>query len=231
MPLFAYNITGAPVTLQAGTPVVVLPGCVAPPARGPAYNVTSELRPDPAVDPVNGKAGGVGFGGFTALQSQLTANQIELEWTSDAEYLTTGLVIGGPAPGPHGLTDPLLHTVSGLTLNHALLATSATGFAFGQPQHANLGGVSANQHHNQSHVLSGADHTEAGLTIGNVLVATGTTTFGWALVPTPVYSDFTRPAANTVPAGTQIFNTDEGANGGPNWSNGTSWVDALGNLT
>jgi hypothetical protein len=230
MPLFAYNITGAPVTLAAGTPTIILPGCVAPPARGPAYNVTSELRPDLAVDPVNGKAGGVGFSGFTALQAQLTANQIELEWTSDAEYLTTGLVIGGPAPGPHPLVG-LPHTASGLTSTHVLRATSPTAFAFGQPQHADLGGVSANQHHNQSHVLSGGDHTEAGLTIGNVLVATGATTFGWGLVPTPVYSDVTRPAANTVPAGTQIFNTDEGANGAPNWSNGTSWVDAVGNLT
>jgi hypothetical protein len=81
------------------------------------------------------------------------------------------------------------------------------------------------------HALVGVLHTASGLTTGHVVRATGPTTFGWGLVPTPVYNDSTRPAANTVPAGTQIFNTDEGANGAPNWSNGTSWVDAVGNLT
>ena len=40
-----------------------------------------------------------------------------------------------------------------------------------------------------------------------------------------------RPQANTVPAGTCIFVTDGGANGTPQWSNGTAWVDADGNLT
>jgi len=40
-----------------------------------------------------------------------------------------------------------------------------------------------------------------------------------------------RPQANTVPAGTCVFVTDEGANGAPQWSNGTVWVDADGNLS
>lgn len=178
MSLFAYNITGAPVALAAGSPIITLPASVAPPARGTAYNVTSELRPDLAVDPINGRAGGVGFVGFGLLQAQITGGQIELEWTSDPEYLTTGLVISGPTPG--------------------------------------------------AHVLAGLLHTEAGLTAGHVMQATGPGTFGWGLVPTPNYTNATRPAANTVPAGMQIFNTDDGA---PNWSNGTDWVDALGNLT
>jgi hypothetical protein len=42
------------------------------------------------------------------------------------------------------------------------------------------------------------------------------------------YSNTTRPTASTLPAGTMIFNTDDGA---PNWSNGTNWVDASGDLT
>lgn len=227
MSLFAYNITGAPVALAAGSPIITLPASVAAPARGTAYNVTSELRPDLAVDPVNGKAGGVGFIGFGLLQAQITGGQIELEWTADAEYLTTGLVVGGPTPGPHVLAGPL-HTASGLTPGHVMRATAPTTFAFGQPQHSDLGGVGANDHHNQAHVLSGGDHTEVGLTTGHVIQATGPGTFGWGLVPTPNCTNATRPAANTVPAGTQIFNTDDGA---PNWSNGTDWVDALGNLT
>ena len=123
------------------------------------------------------------------------------------------------------------HTAAGLTTGHVMRATGATTFAFGQAQHSDLGGIGANDHHNQAHVLSGGDHTESGLTTGFVLQATGATTFGWGLVPVPVYDDTTRPAANTVSAGTMIFNTSDGANGAPNWSNGASWVDALGNLT
>ena len=46
--------------------------------------------------------------------------------------------------------------------------------------HGNLGGVTANQHHNQSHVLGtatalGPDHTVSGLTAGQVLRATSAT--------------------------------------------------------
>lgn len=72
------------------------------------------------------------------------------------------------------------HTVSGLTAGHVLRASSASAALFAQLQHSDLGGVSANQHHNQSHVLAtssglGADHTVSGLTAGHVLVATSAT--------------------------------------------------------
>lgn len=40
--------------------------------------------------------------------------------------------------------------------------------------------ISADDHHNQAHVLSGADHTASGLTIGHVIRASGSTTFAWA---------------------------------------------------
>jgi len=46
-----------------------------------------------------------------------------------------------------------------------------------------------------------------------------------------VYTTDTRPEANTVPAGTPIFVSDAGANGTPQWSNGTVWVNAEGDLT
>jgi hypothetical protein len=62
-----------------------------------------------------------------------------------------------------------------------LRASGATTAAFAQLQHSDLGGVGANDHHNQSHVLAstsglGADHTVSGLTARQVLVATGSTT-------------------------------------------------------
>lgn len=87
------------------------------------------------------------------------------------------------------------HTVSGLTSGHVLRATGATTAAFGQLQHSQLGGVSADQHHNQSHVLAtssglGADHTVSGLTTGHVLVATGATTAAFQALTTSIFPDY-----------------------------------------
>lgn len=51
------------------------------------------------------------------------------------------------------------HTISGATVGHVLRATSSTAAAFAQLQHSDLGGVTANQHHNQIHDIVGSDHT------------------------------------------------------------------------
>lgn len=99
MALLAYNLTGSPVALAAGTPTVTLPASSNPPNRGPAVDVTSELRPNAAVDPTNGITGGVDAAGYAALQAQ--AASVQFEWTRDAEYLTTGLTVGGPTAGLH----------------------------------------------------------------------------------------------------------------------------------
>lgn len=77
------------------------------------------------------------------------------------------------------------HTVSGLTSGQVLRASGTTTAAFAVLQHDDLGGVGADDHHNQSHVLAstsglGADHTVAGLTAGQVLRATGATTAAFA---------------------------------------------------
>jgi len=47
-------------------------------------------------------------------------------------------------------------------------------------------------------------------------------------MPLRSYSNTTRGAANLFTAGAMIFNTDDNA---PNWSDGTSWRDAMGNIT
>ncbi|WP_270577991.1 hypothetical protein [Caldibacillus thermoamylovorans] len=44
----------------------------------------------------------------------------------------------------------------------------------------------------------------------------------------PVYTNANRPGANTVPRGTVIFNSDDNM---PNYSDGATWRDALGNIT
>jgi len=51
------------------------------------------------------------------------------------------------------------HTVSGLTAGQVLKATGATDAAFGALAHTNLTGIGANDHHNQVHAITGADHT------------------------------------------------------------------------
>ena len=104
MPLLAYNLTGAPLPLAAGNPIVTLAASAAPPARGMAYNVTSELRPNLTVDPTHGKTGGLAAGAYALLQAQVTAGSVAYEWTSDPEYLTPGLAVSGPEPGLHAAT-------------------------------------------------------------------------------------------------------------------------------
>jgi hypothetical protein len=46
--------------------------------------------------------------------------------------------------------------------------------------HAATTGQTADDHHNQAHVVTGADHTASGLTIGHVLTASSATAFGFA---------------------------------------------------
>lgn len=69
------------------------------------------------------------------------------------------------------------HTISGATAGHVLRASSATAAAFAQLQHADLGGVSANQHHNQVHGITGSDHTITANAL-QVVGATATNTLG-----------------------------------------------------
>ena len=75
-------------------------------------------------------------------------------------------------------------TFAGLTLTAMSGVVKATaGVLAGGGAHADLATVTANQHHNQAHVLDGADHTVSGLTAGHVLKALTATTFGFGVVP------------------------------------------------
>lgn len=91
MALYVYNLTGNPVTLAAGNPIVILEPSPAPPARGKPYNITSKITPDLTVDPVNGKLSGLLGAAYLALQAQVLAHQIVFVWTGGPEYLTPGL--------------------------------------------------------------------------------------------------------------------------------------------
>lgn len=88
MALLVFNKTIVPLLLAAGNPPRTVPSSTAPGVRGPAFNITSELR-------------GLTGGQYTALQVQVAASSCEYEWTSDPEFATGTLVVGGPAPGAH----------------------------------------------------------------------------------------------------------------------------------
>ena len=74
--------------------------------------------------------------------------------------------------------NPTFASLTVGTLSGVIKATA--GVLAGGAGHGDLAGVTANQHHNQSHVLTGADHTVSGLTAGHVLTALTETTFGFA---------------------------------------------------
>ncbi|MCB5235516.1 hypothetical protein [Niallia circulans] len=58
----------------------------------------------------------------------------------------------------------------------------------------------------------------------------GTGKTGWSLLTMqlPVFTNANRPGASTVKPGTQIWNSDDKA---PNYSDGSIWLDAMGNIT
>jgi len=101
--------------------------------------------------------------------------------TSDASGVGTWQVIPATEPTAHAMVGDK-HIASGLTIGHTIRATGATTFAWQQLQHADLGGVTADQHHAQAHVMVSSDHTASGLTTGHVIKATGATTFAWGYV-------------------------------------------------
>lgn len=69
------------------------------------------------------------------------------------------------------------HTISGATAGHVLRASAANAAAFAQLQHADLGGVTADQHHNQVHSITGSDHTITASQY-QIVGATATNTLG-----------------------------------------------------
>lgn len=164
MPLLAFNLTGTALALAAGKPVPpILPASTSPPARGPAYDVTSELRPNLTVDPAHGKAGGLTGANYVAIQVQVTAVSIALEWTGDPEYLTTGLTVPGPSPGAHAATHKTaggtdLLTIAGTTAANSSAATGITGTGAGS-SHAH--GVTDGGHDHGAATGAGSSHTHS----------------------------------------------------------------------
>jgi hypothetical protein len=138
MALYVYNLTGSPVALVAGSPIVTVPASAAPPSRSKPYNVTAELKPDLTVDPVNGKAGGVLAAGYASLQVQVNNDQLVFEWTSEPEYLTPGLTVSTPGDEDPNLvkqTIAVMHVYADSVIGHdtnndGLEKSAGTGGSF-----------------------------------------------------------------------------------------------------
>lgn len=147
MPLLVFNLTAAPVVLAAGNPVRTIPLSASPPNRGPAVDVTSELRPSAAVDPAKGVAGGLSAANYIALQAQVGAGSLAYEWTSDPEYLTATLETSGPSPGLHAATHKTAGGTDVLAIANATPAIGAVTLAGAiyveAPDAASLTGVVA----------------------------------------------------------------------------------------
>jgi hypothetical protein len=116
----------------------------------------------------------------------------------------------GPGGAPHfaGLNVDVL-SVDSLTipgLSGVLRATA--GVLSGSAPHSALGSIGVNDHHNQAHVLDGADHTVSGLTPGHGLKALTATTFGFSAlditVPNPVTVAHTGVALGVTTSATEV---------------------------
>jgi hypothetical protein len=80
MSLLAYNLTILPLALPGVVPPTSLPARLPAEARGPALNVTGELKTLTAIQ-------------FGALQLQVDAGSVEYHWTGTEEYPTPGLTV------------------------------------------------------------------------------------------------------------------------------------------
>ncbi len=115
----------------------------------------------------------------------LTANRpVYADADKALQSVTIGTSLSFTAPTLNTIQDIRTTdspTFAGLTLTGQSGVLKATaGVVAGGGAHADLAGVTADQHHNQAHAIDGADHTASGLTVGHVLTALTPTTFGFA---------------------------------------------------
>lgn len=103
-------------------------------------------NPDLTAEIVVGTTPGGELGGTWAVPT------VDAMHSGSAHHTQSHVLADGTAIGPD-------HTMSGAAAGEVLRALSATTAAFDVLAHADLGTVTANQHHNQAHTV--ADHTNA----------------------------------------------------------------------
>lgn len=116
-----------------------------------------------------------------ALNSSYHTGQLaqsQAPWAvTDDEFAIHSADVNAHHARVHAITSTSDHTASGLTTGHVLRATGATTFAWQQLGHGDLGGVTANQHHNQVHGIVSSDHTVTGSAL-DVIGLSGSNTLG-----------------------------------------------------
>lgn len=123
--------------------------------------------------------------------------------------------VNGTAVGANVTATNLDTLVAGVSSDADALHTHNGLSSVGHTHsHASTTGQTANDHHNQSHVLTGGDHTESGLTTGHILTATGATTFGWVAPGAAAKAPKVSAPYTTA--------TDATANGDPVYINGAN---------
>ena len=118
-----------------------------------------------------------------------------------------------------GAADP--HT--GYRLESADHTHASSGLQGGQIAHSATSGRTANDHHNQAHVLTGADHTYSGLTTGHVLTATSATAAAFAAAAggAPTTADYLVGTAQGGLSAEIVVGTTPGGELGGTWASPT----------
>jgi len=89
-------------------------------------------------------------------------------------------------------------------------------------KHLYLTEVTANDHHNEAHTMSGVNHLASGLTVGDILVANSASTFEWQTPNVLLnYTVETLPPVTQI--GRMIFVTNETGGAVPAFSDGSNW--------
>lgn len=104
MSLLAYNLTILPLALPGVAPPTSLPASLSAGSRGPAFNVTGELKPLTAIQ-------------FAALQLQVAAGSVQYEWSALPEFNTFSLVVGSAQTDVADVDIAIFVSPSGLDTN------------------------------------------------------------------------------------------------------------------
>ena len=78
----------------------------------------------------------------------------ETDAEAKGDFTVVGTLTAAALSAPHVMGSAGSHSGSGLTIGHVVRASGATAFDWAELQHSDLGGVTADLHHAQAHVLA-----------------------------------------------------------------------------
>jgi len=216
MSLLAYNLTTAPLPLAAGVPIATLPASASAGSRGPALNVTGELKGQLAP-------------AFALLQAQVAAGNVQYEWTGLPEFDVFTLLVGSAQEDVDDLDVAIYVATTGsdanpgtnplqplLTFEEAMRRVPAAGWrkscviylAPGVYVEGGLGGMTLSSNHppggGELHVIGSftnelGNRTTTAASAGGVLVVDGSL----AMTPDQYFGNFIEFLPPSLNAGQQ----------------------------